>query len=164
MTSPGVAEIYGDRRPDAAAPAWLDKYALVSGAISSAPLDLPERFEAVLSTLAGDDWRVVVRSIGTDFGPIPSPKTQPVEVYLWRADPFTAEDAQSALHSAIGRAGMGYQPLNAWLGELAEHVVKPTAKTVISPVVGAYQTIQRNPWTTIALIVGAGFILWRVTE
>src|SRR5688572_9557675 len=77
-------------------------FALVSGRVPSAPLDLPRRMEAVYQHLQAAGWRVVVKTIGTDFsGPlgIPTPKAQPIELYLHREGTFTPVDAQDALSS-----------------------------------------------------------------
>ena len=114
-------------------PAWLKPYALVTGTIPSAPLDLPQRMDGVYRRLQNEGWRVVVKSIGTDFsGPLglPVPKAQPIELYLYRATPFTAGDAQNALTHAVLASGLGYSPIGAWLGELVDHVIVPTANDV----------------------------------
>ena len=86
------------RRPEYPRPEWLRSYVLVTGTLTSAPLDLPRRFEAVLEALQARGWRVAVRSIGTDFGTIPTPRDQPLELYLLKpARPFTALEAGEAL-------------------------------------------------------------------
>jgi hypothetical protein len=114
-------------------PAWLRPYALVTGKIPSAPLDLPQRMEGVYRLLQNAGWRVVVKSIGTDFsGPlgIPVPREQPIELYLYRPEKFSASDAQNALTSALLASGIGYSPIGSWLGEIVDHVVVPTARDV----------------------------------
>jgi hypothetical protein len=88
------------------------------------------RLESVYLHLQQAGWRVVVKSIGTDFsGPFGMlvPREQPIELYLHRANKFSAADAQSALASALEAIGLGYSPIGAWLGEIIDEVVIPAA-------------------------------------
>lgn len=114
-------------------PEWLRKYVLVEGTLSSAPLDLPKRFERVLKHLQTAGWRVAVKSIGTDFGSfIPTPQDQPLAVYLYRIGaPFTAADAGHALAAALRSVNMGYSGLRAWAAEVVDEVIVPTARGAV---------------------------------
>ena len=143
-------------------PAWLRPYALVTGRIPSAPLDLPRLMDGVYRRLMAAGWRVVVKSIGTDFaGPVglPVPREQPLEVYLHRSEPFTAADAQAALADALRTTGLGYSPIGAWLGEVIDQVVVPTVNDV--------RRIQKAASSMAVWVVGglAAFVLIaRATE
>lgn len=106
-------------------PAWLRPFALVEGVITSAPLDLPGRFELAIQQLQAAGWRVAVKSIGTDFGFVPTPKDQPLAIYLWRPGAFTAADAQAALSGVLGRLNMNYSPIRAWIAEVVREAVAP---------------------------------------
>lgn len=111
-------------------PAWLRPYVLVEGVISSAPLDLPRRFEQVIARLQALGWRVSVKSIGTDFGFIPLPKDQPLALYLLRPDrPFTAREAHVALASVLQALNMNYSPVREWAAEVVREVVRPSLRT-----------------------------------
>ena len=59
-----------------------------------------------------------MKSIGTDFGFVPTPKDQPLATYLWRPGAFTAADAQAALSGVLGRLNMNYSPIRAWIAEV----------------------------------------------
>jgi hypothetical protein len=137
-------------------PEWLRKYALVSGRISSAPLDLAQRFDAVTAQLDAEGWRVSVKSIGTDFGLVPSPRDQFFELYLWRPDDFSPDQAQEAVNQALESTGLGYSATESWAGEVVEEVIRPTIEDV-------KETITRPPateWLLIgALLVGAVIVL-----
>lgn len=112
-------------------PAWLRPYVLVEGVISSAPLDLPRRFELVIARLQALGWRVSVKSIGTDFGFIPLPKDQPLALYLLRPDrPFTAAEARAAVDGVLRSLNMSYSPTREWAAEVVREVVQPTLQTV----------------------------------
>lgn len=115
-------------------PAWLRPFSLVRGEISSAPLDMPARMEALYAALKAAGWTVAVRSIGTDFegpGGVPIARDQVVELYLHRTDrPYTANDAAEALATALRTISVNYSAVRAWLGELAREVVAPTARDV----------------------------------
>lgn len=113
-------------RPPSERPAWLRNFAEVQGKVPSAPLDLPARLDRVVTQLRTAGWAVVVVSIGTDFeGPfgVPAPKDQPLELLLAKTTgPFTAEEAQTALQSALAAINLGYSPVGAWLRELVTEV------------------------------------------
>lgn len=135
-------------------PAWLARFALVSGRIPAAPLDLPQRMESVYAALQRAGWRVVVRSIGTDFtGPLglPVPRAQPIELYLAPANGarFAAAQAQAALASALRAANLNYSPLGAWLEELRHEVLEPTV----------HQAQGGLPWLGIAGLALAAIVL-----
>lgn len=109
---------------------WLKPYARLSGMLPSAPLDLPQRLNAVTHALQQAGWRVVVESIGTDFagpGGVPIPRSQPLILRLHRTDrPYTPDDAEAALRTALRNVSLDYSPLGRWAGELASQVVQPT--------------------------------------
>ena len=134
MSSPPRRPAPGAPRPPPPAgnlPPWLWPYAYVSGWLTSAPLDLPQRFAAVVRQLEARGWRVVVRSIGTDFeGPmgLPVPRDQPLELFLWRPGGFGAVDAARALGEVLAELNLSYSPLRAWLLELRREVVRPTTR------------------------------------
>lgn len=131
-------------------PEWLKPYAFVTGHVQSAPLDLAQRMETVYRRLQAESWSVVVKSIGTDFsGPlgIPAPKSQPIELYLFRKESFSASEAQAALSGALRATNLSYSPTGAWLGEIVDQVVLPTAVDL--------RTAHRETATNAAwLIVG----------
>lgn len=149
MTSVGPAA--PQKRPE-----WLRKYALVRGQISSAPLDLADRFGAVVAQLDAEGWRVSVKSIGTDFGLVPTPRDQPFELYLWRPEEFSSEQAHQAVNQALESTGLGYSATESWAGEVVEEVIRPTFEDV-------KETITRPPdtaWLLIgALMLGAVIVL-----
>lgn len=136
-SSPGVS----DNRP-----AWLRPYALVEGVITSAPLDLPARFERVVHELQALGWRVAVKSIGTDFGFVPLPRDQPLAVYLWRPGQFTAEGAQAALSGVLGRMNLSYSPVRAWVAEVVREAVAPAAE-------------EAKTWGLVAVALAGVFLL-----
>ena len=139
--------------PGADRPAWLKPYALVTGRVSSAPLDLPARMEQVYSGLRARGWNVVVRSIGTDFsGPlgVPVAKDQPVELYLHRTGAYTASEAQDALRDTLRSMNLDYSPLGAWAGEVFQNVVQPTIQQAAAKVEASSMNLGK--W--IALGVG----------
>jgi hypothetical protein len=127
-------------------PAWLNAWALVEGVITSAPLDLPGRFDQVVQQLQHAGWRVSVKSIGTDFGFIPLPKDQPLAVYLWRPGAFTAAQAQAALAEVLGRMNLSYSPIRAWVAEVVREAVAPAAE-------------EAKTWGLVAVVVVAGLVL-----
>jgi hypothetical protein len=122
-----------DDYPPASRPDWLKTFAHVKGVLSSAPLDLPDRLDQAVGALKAAGWTVVVRSVGTDFaGPlgIPIPKDQPLDVLINKADPYTLDDAQTALSQTLNLLNVNYSALSAWAGEIVTEVVEPTIADV----------------------------------
>lgn len=135
-------------------PAWLRPYVLVEGHISSAPLDMPKRFEAVVQRLQAAGWRVVVKSIGTDFGLVPTPRDQPIALYLLRPDrAFTPDEAQAALGAALRELNMAYSPVRAWAAEVTREVIEPTVRQAAG--------VARTALTSYLLVGGALLVLGR---
>ena len=137
----------------ASIPLWMRRFAYVHGQITSAPLDLPGRFEAVLHHLQAAGWRVVVKSIGTDFiGPLglPVPRSQPVELLLHRDDRgYTAPEAQAALAAALRAVHLNYSPIAAWLHELGREVVAPTVRQARQ---GLELGLGALPWVVVGVL------------
>lgn len=141
-------------------PAWLKPYAFVTGKVESAPLDLPQRLDEATRKLQQAGWTVVVKSVGTDFGPIPVPKSQPLELYLHRTDrPYTEKDAQSALGTALRSLNMAYSATGAWAGEIATHVVVPTIMQAAEQAKSAANmTARLLPFVAVGLVALAAII------
>lgn len=111
-------------------PTWLKKFSLVTGSISSAPLDLAGRMENLYDGIRKRGWLVALKSVGTDFGSIlPTPKDQPLALYIHRTDrAYTSAEAQNVVRDVLRELNMNYSPTAAWLGEIYREVVKPTVQ------------------------------------
>lgn len=121
-------------------------FALVTGTISSAPLDLPAQMDKVYAALKDAGWTVFVKSIGTDFGWFPHPKDQPIELYLKKAADGSADpnEAEAALTAAVQQAGLNYSAVGRWGAELQQNVVVPTLDQALQD---AQQT--GSTWATL---------------